>query len=250
MKLEDSFEVPVSPERAWALLMDVPRVIPCMPGAELTETVDDTHWKAMMKVKLGPIGMQFATDVAREAADVDTRRAVLSANARETRGKGGGRATIESWLTPVNGGTRVDIVTDMMLSGPMAQYGRGLIEDVSRQLTARFAECLSLQLTASTPEEEEAVAAAQARPVPGLRLGASAFRRTAEKPFSDGFAWLAGLSGSHVTAALMIAALIGIPLGVGIYQDRFLLPIAIFLIVMIGLFSIGKYRAREGRGIA
>ncbi len=147
MRLENSFEVPAPPERAWELLMDVPRVIPCMPGTELTETVDDSRWKAKMTVKLGPMSFAFATDVSREEIDEAARRARLSANARETRGRGGGRATIESTLVPLDGGTRVEIVTDLALSGALAQYGRGMVEDVSSRLVTSFADCLERELT-------------------------------------------------------------------------------------------------------
>ena len=79
VKLENSFEVTASPEAAWDLLMDVPRVIPCMPGAELVETVDDSHWKARMRVKLGPISLSFLTDVTREDFDEAERRVRLAA---------------------------------------------------------------------------------------------------------------------------------------------------------------------------
>jgi uncharacterized protein len=146
MRLENSFEVPAPPERAWALLIDLPRVIPCMPGATLDETVDDSTWKATMAVKLGPISLSFNTDVKREEIDEAMGRAKLSARARESRGRGNAQATIESSLSPQNGGTRVDIVTDLSLSGPVAQYGRGLVEDVSSQLVTRFADCLKAQL--------------------------------------------------------------------------------------------------------
>jgi uncharacterized protein len=172
MKIENAFEVSAPPEQAWALLMDVPRVIPCMPGAELTETVDDAHWKARMHVKLGPISLTFDTDVAREQADEAARRSVLSANAREAKGRGSARATIESTLAAVNGGTRVEVVTDLSLSGPVAQYGRGMVQDVAAQLTQQFADCLQQQLSESPPE-----LAAQTRPVSGLRLAFGAFVR-------------------------------------------------------------------------
>jgi len=181
MRLENTFDVPAPPERAWELLMDVPRVIPCMPGAELVETVDDSNWKAKLSVKLGPIGLSFATDVSREAADAGARRAVLSARARETRGRGGGQATIESTLRTIEGGTRVEIVTEMTLSGAVAQYGRGLVEDVSRQLVTSFADCLRGQLT-SSPEAARA-AAPQAKPVAGLRLGLRALASAAARFF-------------------------------------------------------------------
>src|ERR1044072_9640627 len=93
---EISFEVPAPPEAAWDLLMDMPRVIPCMPGAQLDETVDDSNWKATVQVKLGPISLSFATDVKREEAEQAARRTRLSARAREKRGRGDAQAAIES----------------------------------------------------------------------------------------------------------------------------------------------------------
>ena len=185
MRLENSFEVPAPPEQAWALLMDVPRIIPCMPGATLDEAVDDEHWKATMAVKLGPISLSFKTDVAREEADVAARRAKLSAKAREARGRGNASATIESSLTPQNGGTQVDIVTDLQLAGAVAQYGRGLVADVSSQLVGQFADCLKKQLAAS-PKEAAAAVEAQSRPVGGLRLGLAALWRSFARLFRRG----------------------------------------------------------------
>lgn len=185
MKLENTFEVPVSAERAWDLLMDVPRVIPCMPGAELVETLDDSHWKAKMTVKLGPIGLVFGTDVAREEADEAARRVKLKADARELRGRGSARATIESSLTSADGLTKVDIVTDVALAGAVAQYGRGMIADVSDQLVTSFADCLRAQLEAN-PAEAQAAVHAQEKPVSGLRVGFRAFGRTLARIFRRG----------------------------------------------------------------
>jgi len=182
MKIENSFEVPAPPERALALLMDVPRIIPCMPGATLDETVDDAHWKATMAVKLGPISLSFITDLAREEVDDSARRAKLSAKGREARGRGNAQATIESSFRPQNGGTRVDIVTDLTLAGAVAQYGRGLVEDVSSQLVTKFADCLKKQL-AATPEEAAAAVKAQSGPVGGLRLGFGALLRSLSRVF-------------------------------------------------------------------
>jgi uncharacterized protein len=156
--------------------MDVPRVIPCMPGATLTETVDDSNWKAKMNVKLGPISLTFDTDVAREEADEAARKATLSAKARESRGRGAAQATIESSLSALDGGTRVDVATDLVLTGAVAQYGRGIVEDVSQQMVQSFADCLKAQLVAA-PDEAEAAVAAQAKPVGGLRLGLGAIWR-------------------------------------------------------------------------
>jgi carbon monoxide dehydrogenase subunit G len=197
MKLENSFEVPATPDQAWSLLLDVPRVVPCMPGAELTDVVDDSNWKAKMNVKLGPISLTFATDVERREVDETARRVVLFARGREVRGRGQARATVESSLAAANGGTRIDIVTDLSLSGPAAQYGRGLVADVSSQLVGRFADCLRAQLEAGvapaaaaegaapgSPEAEasaaraEAAVARSAKPVSGLRLGLAALFRS------------------------------------------------------------------------
>ncbi|HTO26619.1 MAG TPA: SRPBCC family protein [Gaiellaceae bacterium] len=194
MKIENSFEVDAPPEAAWALLMDVPRVIPCMPGATLAETVDDDHWKAKLAVKLGPISLNFDADVSREAADPGSRVATLSTNARESRGRGSATATIESTLVEQNGGTRVDIVTDLTLTGPVAQYGRGMVQSVAGQLTAQFATCLQKQLAAPAPAAEAAAgngaaapaaaaAAEPAKPVAGLRLGFRAFLHMITSPF-------------------------------------------------------------------
>jgi uncharacterized protein len=174
VRIENSFEVAASPDAAWELLMDVPRVIPCMPGAQLTETIDGDHWKANMSVKLGPIALSFDTAVVREIADTEARRAVLSADAREAKGRGSAKATIESTLATQDGGTRVDIVTELALTGPVAQYGRGLVQSVAAQLTASFAACLQQQLAPPAEPVAEPVAPPAPVPVSGLRLGLNA----------------------------------------------------------------------------
>jgi carbon monoxide dehydrogenase subunit G len=150
----------------------------------LTDVVDESTWKAKMSVKLGPMSFAFATDVKRDEVDEAARRAKLSARARELRGRGGGQATIESTLTPVDGGTRIHVVTDLALSGALAQYGRGMVEDVSSRLVSRFADCLKAELTqpaSQSPETAEAAAPspapAPAQPISGLPLILGALRR-------------------------------------------------------------------------
>ena len=182
MKLENAFEVEAPPQAAWTLLMDVPRVIPCMPGAELAETIGDAKWKAFMKVRLGPISLNFEADVVREEADEGAGRVRLAAQARELKGRGAALATIESTLAAFDGGTRVAIITDVGMSGAIAQYGRGMIQDVSSQLVSSFADCLQKQLTAA-PEVAHAAVAAQSKPVGGLRLGFSALGRAIGRIF-------------------------------------------------------------------
>jgi carbon monoxide dehydrogenase subunit G len=189
MYLENSFVVQARPEQAWDLLMDVPRVIPCMPGAVLTETIDESTWKARMDVKIGPMSLTLATNVHREAADRETMRATLAASARDTRGRCDGRARIESTLVEHDGGTRVQIKTDLVLSGALAQTGRGLVAAVSAQMVQSFADCLEAQL-AGSHEEAEAAVAAQAGPVRGHSLALRAlwhrttdfFRRLVGRP--------------------------------------------------------------------
>jgi carbon monoxide dehydrogenase subunit G len=177
MQLEHSFEVAASRETAWNLLMDVPRVVPCMPGAQLTETVDNSNWKAKVSVKLGPIALQFAADVARTEVDTAANRVVLTTTAREVRGRGGAQAAIESKLTDLGPAhTRVDVVTDLSLSGSVAQYGRGIVQDVAGQMVGKFADCLQKQLVGSEEEAQAAVEQAS-KPISGLRLGGEAATR-------------------------------------------------------------------------
>jgi carbon monoxide dehydrogenase subunit G len=179
MRLENAFDVPVSPEEAWRLLNDVPSVVPCMPGAELVEVAGENTWKAKLHVRLGPIALQFLADVVREQMDEADRRVVLAVRAREAKGRGSADATIESRLSAEGAGTHVDIATELALRGAVAQYGRGVVADVAGRLTDQFARCIAAKL-ADSPSERAAVAPA---PVGGLRLvfGAlwrSLFRRS------------------------------------------------------------------------
>jgi carbon monoxide dehydrogenase subunit G len=163
VKLEHAFEVPASPQATLKLLLDAERVVPCMPGAQLTEVVDEHHWKAKMTVKLGPVGMDFLNDVTLTEVDEAGGRVQMQATGRDTRGKGGASADIDANFVGVEGGTRVEMNTDLRFSGQAAQLGRpSVVQDVSTKLVGQFAECLKAQLAASTPEEA-ARAAEQAR---------------------------------------------------------------------------------------
>ena len=178
MRLENSFEVPASVEQSWRLLNDVPSVVPCLPGAELVEVVGEDAWKAKLHVKLGPIALQFLADVVREERDEAAGRVLLGTKARESKGRGSAEATIESTLTAIDGGTRVDLVTELALRGAVAQYGRGVVGDVASRMTADFADCLRGKL--AEPDSPSAAPAAPAapEPVPVLRLVLAALRQT------------------------------------------------------------------------
>ena len=177
MQLENRFEVAVPPEAAWNLLNDVPKVLPCMPGAELTEVVDEDRWKARLQVRLGPISLQFLADVSRETADAEHHRAVLSVDAREAKGRGTANATITSTVEDAAGGSSVSIVTDLALRGPLTQYGSVVVAPVAEQLTAQFAACIAKQL-AEPSETTSSTDVAQPEPIGGLRLLLAALWRS------------------------------------------------------------------------
>jgi carbon monoxide dehydrogenase subunit G len=166
MRIENAFEVPAAPETAWALLTDVARIVPCMPGAELERVVDESTWEVLQRVKLGPISLQFRSKVVQTELNAADRRAVLSVNAKEVRGRGGAEATIESSLVAVESGTRVTLVTELSLRGAVAQYGRPVVGSVAEELTKQFASCLASMLATEAP----AAPPASVKPVGGLRL--------------------------------------------------------------------------------
>ena len=173
MQLEHTFEVLAPPEQVWAYLLDVERVAPCMPGAELTEVVDETTWKGTVTVTLGPVKLTYKGKVVMQERDDEAHRVVLKATGQETGGKGTATATVTSTLETAGEGTRVLLVSDVTLSGAAAQYGRGMVGDVSARLTDQFADCLQEHLdTESTPAGDgERRPAAEPQPIRGFRLG-------------------------------------------------------------------------------
>jgi uncharacterized protein len=170
LRLENRFEVAAPVDQAWMLLNDVPRVVPCMPGAELTETIDENTWKGVVHVRLGPVAFEFVTDVSRESRDDAGRRVVLVTKARERRGRGSAQARIESSLAEAGGKTAVEIVTDLNLQGAVAQYGRGLVPEIAAQLTRQFADNIASLLEAEH-EPVEAAPPPAVKPVGGVGVG-------------------------------------------------------------------------------
>jgi carbon monoxide dehydrogenase subunit G len=147
MLIEDSFTVHTPIDRLWTFVQDVERIAPCMPGAELTDVVDDRTWKGKVHVKFGPVQMAFIGTVVMEERDDDAHRARLSAKGTEQRGKGAANASVESWLEPAgDAGTTVRIRSDITITGAAAQLSRGLLPEVSKLLTRQFAECLESKL--------------------------------------------------------------------------------------------------------
>ena len=186
MQIENEFTVPAPVDQVWAYLLDVERIAPCMPGAELTETIDDHTWKGKVLMKLGPVSLSFAGTVAMTERDDAAHRAVLTAKGMEQKGKGAANASVTSWLEPGDGQTTVKMIAEIQLTGAVAQLSRGLLPEVSKKLTAQFAECLEATLRAesvSAPASAEAgapaaeprtVAPVKAKPISGISLGLAA----------------------------------------------------------------------------
>jgi carbon monoxide dehydrogenase subunit G len=184
MQIKNSFTVSQPVDALWMFLLDVERVAPCMPGAELTEMVNDHTWKGKVNVKLGPVSLAFAGTVTIDERDDEAHRVVLSAKGMEQRGKGAANAKVMSWLEPTGADTTVRMTSDLTLSGAVAQLSRGLLPEVSKRLTKEFADCLEETLSreiggeATTREDTDALNTVDgeapptpvARPVRGISL--------------------------------------------------------------------------------
>ena len=184
MEIENEFTVPAPIDHVWAYLLDVERVAPCMPGAELTEVVDDTTWKGKVNMKLGPVSLSFAGTVTMQDRDDQAHRIVLAAKGMEQKGKGAANASVTSWLEDGQGETHVKMQADIHLTGTVAQLSRGLLPEVSRKLTQQFADCLAQSMGAAEVVATESAdvadearaeqAPVKAKPIGGFRLGLSA----------------------------------------------------------------------------
>jgi carbon monoxide dehydrogenase subunit G len=153
MNIQDEFRVDVPVEEAWRVLTDVERIAPCMPGAQLQE-IEGDEFRGIVKVKVGPITAQYK-GVARftERDDAD-HRAVIRAEGRDTRGQGNASATVTAVLVPDATGTRVTIDSDVTITGKVAQFGRGVIADVSGKLLAQFVDNLERDVLAGSSGSE------------------------------------------------------------------------------------------------
>jgi carbon monoxide dehydrogenase subunit G len=153
MEFDNSFEVPLPPEQAWAVLMDIRRIAPCMPGAELTDVVDAQTYKGKISVRLGPVALAFAGLVTFEDVDDTNYSARVKAQGTDAKGRGGANAAATFRLESAGTGSRVLVHTDLTLSGAVAQYGRGvgMIQATAAQIIGQFAKNLRTQLTEQQP---------------------------------------------------------------------------------------------------
>lgn len=154
MKIENEFTVAAPVEDVWDVLIDVERVAPCLPGASIRGSRDGAH-EGAMTIKVGPVTTSYLGTVRIEEADERARRAVLRAQARDSRGQGTAAATITSSMEAVPAGTQVRVETDMRVTGAVAQFGRGVMEDVSAKLMASFAECVAAEISAAPRPKAE-----------------------------------------------------------------------------------------------
>ena len=148
MKIEDSFQVGVPVEQAWNVLLDVERIAPCMPGAQLQE-VEGDEYRGIVKVKVGPITAQYKGAARIVEADEAARRIVIKAEGRDTRGQGNASATVTALLAAAGDHTEVSIDTDLNVTGKVAQFGRGVMADVSSKLLGQFVSCLETNVLAA-----------------------------------------------------------------------------------------------------
>lgn len=159
MELSNEFDVAAPIDRAWRVLTDLERIAPCLPGAQLLEVEGDEH-RGAIKVKVGPIVAQYKGKARFTERDADAHRAVLVADGRDTRGQGNASATIEANLSPTATGTHVVVDTDLTITGKVAQFGRGVMADVSTKLMGQFVENLESMVLADEagidPAEGEA----------------------------------------------------------------------------------------------
>jgi uncharacterized protein len=146
MKLENEFTVDTPVDEAWKAMLDLEKVTPCLPGAQLTEQVGD-EYRGEMTVKMGPVTAKYNGTVSIEEADESAHRAVVRAEGKDARGQGTASATITSTLQEEGSdSTRVRVETDMQITGRVAQFGRGLHQDVAEKIMGRFADCLEKEL--------------------------------------------------------------------------------------------------------
>ncbi len=191
MELINEFHVHVPIERAWAILTDVELIAPCLPGAALEE-IEGEEYRGGVKIKVGPITAQYKGKATFLEKDVVAHKAVLRAEGRDTKGQGNANATITAQLTETDGGTDVKVTTDLTITGRVAQFGRGVLADVSSKLLGQFVDCLEHNVLTKpetvAAEVAGASAAAATSAVEGAAAGSSSTTSTTSTSSTTGTA--------------------------------------------------------------
>ncbi len=141
MEITDSFRVSTPIDATWKVMLDIEGIAPCLPGAQLQE-IEGDEYRGVVKVKVGPITAQYKGAAKLAEVDETSRRIVIDASGRDTRGQGNAKATIVVTMAPEGAGTKVDVMTDLSITGKVAQFGRGVLADVSSKLMGQFVENL------------------------------------------------------------------------------------------------------------
>ena len=193
VSITESFEVNAAPERVWAYLIDPAQVVQCLPGAELLEVEDERTFVGRMRVKVGPVTAAFRGRARFDEIDAAGRRVRMSGEGQDTGGGGTAKMTMTSEIAALpNGGSRISVQSDVEVMGKLVQFGRGLMEEVSRQMFKQFANCVQEKLAAA-PAAPETVTAA-----PSQSAAASAPKPVSALPllFAALVAWIKRLFGS------------------------------------------------------
>lgn len=193
IKIENSFAVPASIEEAWKVLVDAPRVVPCMPGTELTEMLDEHRFRATARLRVGPIELLFKGEGELYELDADARTAKLRAKGSDTKGRGAFQSQMRFVLTPQGAETLVRVESDLTLSGSVAQHARGagVVKEMAQQLAGQFAKNLGGLIAETTapanrPAKPSPAAERSQRPVAvsGIALLFAAIKAMFRRLFS------------------------------------------------------------------
>ena len=161
MELNYEFDIAADVHNAWAVLLDVPRIAPCLPGAELTEVVGDNQYQGTASVKLGPVKLSFAGEAELFDVDNDAHTAKMRAKGSDKKGRGTANADVTFALNALGDGrTRIDVRADLTLAGTIAQYGRasGLIDQMAQQIIATFVKNLEAEMASDAAPTDQAPA--------------------------------------------------------------------------------------------
>ena len=218
MELNHEFSVSLPVSETWAVLTDLERVAPCMPGFELQE-VEGEEYRGIVKVKVGPMTAQYKGVASFQERDAASHRAVVRAEGREMRGQGNASALVTATLAPEGTGTRVHMHTDLTVTGRVAQFGRGVLADVSGKLIGEFAKALEADLSRdagpaageSAPTEATGLTDEPAPATPSAEPAVSGPRRVESAP-AEPVDLLASAGPSVLKRALPIAALLAVAL--------------------------------------
>src|ERR1700745_4079840 len=184
MLIKNEFEVAEPVEKVWQFFDNIPQVAACLPGAELTEDLGDDKYKGKVAVRMGPVRLQFAGTADITERDEAAKRVVVHASGADEKGRGQASMIVTATLTRAAGGTKVGVTQDLQLSGAAAQYGRGMISDVTAVLMRDFSTNLQNRIAAA--ERGEAVRA-NAAPASGLAIGLRAMRMALTRVFGRFF---------------------------------------------------------------